>query len=266
MSNIQTDVQALTPNQPRSWLKRLSDSTSLKLRRFKRADDGVAAIEFALIAPVMLLIYAGMVEILLLVEADRDVTQAASVVGDLVAQNDILGIDDQTNYINAVLSILGTNADTSTNKVGIEVISYEAEDDGSGGRDFNLIGYSVFGQNYTSDSQSEEVLNSSGHNTVSAIDFDPATISDTLFPNGSGIVVARVNYTYSSPLQYFVQSPKLRETFFFKPRQSTLVPFDSGATHADKASMFCQISHDSATDISQAECDDIYTPEHATPL
>ncbi len=57
------------------------------LRRFARAEQGVAAIEMAFIFPVMLLLYFGLVDVTNLMSANRRVTLAASTLGDLVTQS-----------------------------------------------------------------------------------------------------------------------------------------------------------------------------------
>ena len=73
-----------------------------KFRKFIGETKGIAAIEFALIVPFMLLIYFGLFDITALVSVNRKVTYAASVVADLVAQNktSVLKADIQ-NYFNA---------------------------------------------------------------------------------------------------------------------------------------------------------------------
>ena len=59
--------------------------------------DGIAAIEFALIAPIMIALYVGLAEISLLVTADRNVSHAASVTGDLATQIEVLDTDEVEN-------------------------------------------------------------------------------------------------------------------------------------------------------------------------
>jgi Flp pilus assembly protein TadG len=54
---------------------------------FARAEQGVAAIETAIILPFLLLLYFGMIDITALISHNRKVTYAASVVADLVTQN-----------------------------------------------------------------------------------------------------------------------------------------------------------------------------------
>lgn len=57
-------------------------------RRFRAAEAGVAAVEFALILPIMLLVYIGMVEVSTLISMDRKIQSVSGAVGDLVARSD----------------------------------------------------------------------------------------------------------------------------------------------------------------------------------
>jgi Flp pilus assembly protein TadG len=72
------------------------------------AQSGVAAIEFAFILPVMLLLYFGMMDLTSLVVNNRKVTTVASAVADLTSQNrtTILKsqIDDYMNVSDLVLN------------------------------------------------------------------------------------------------------------------------------------------------------------------
>lgn len=56
-------------------------------RRFLSARSGIAAVEFALILPVMLLLYIGGVEVSQGVAADRKLQALTTTVGDLVARH-----------------------------------------------------------------------------------------------------------------------------------------------------------------------------------
>ena len=55
---------------------------------FRRAEAGVAAVEFALILPIMIFVYVGMVEASALISMDRKVQTISGAVGDLVARSD----------------------------------------------------------------------------------------------------------------------------------------------------------------------------------
>jgi Flp pilus assembly pilin Flp len=56
--------------------------------RFRAAETGVAAVEFALILPIMLWVYIGMVEASALISMDRKIQTISGAVGDLVARED----------------------------------------------------------------------------------------------------------------------------------------------------------------------------------
>lgn len=56
------------------------------LARFRHADCGVAAVEFALIMPILLILYLGSVDVSQAIQADRKLASVAGTLGDLVAQ------------------------------------------------------------------------------------------------------------------------------------------------------------------------------------
>lgn len=78
------------------------------LTRFVKSRDGVAAVEFALILPFMLLLYCGSIELSDLINVDRRITVIASTVGDLVARQDgdIYNDDELVDYFNAAEEII----------------------------------------------------------------------------------------------------------------------------------------------------------------
>jgi Flp pilus assembly protein TadG len=58
-----------------------------RLRAFHGNSRGVAAIEFAMIMPVMVLILAGLIDLTNLFSSNRKVTLTTNTIGDLVTQN-----------------------------------------------------------------------------------------------------------------------------------------------------------------------------------
>lgn len=165
--------------------------------------DGVAAIEFAFVAPVMIALYLGLAEVSLLISADRDVSHAASVTGDLATQEESLSLSEVEDIFNATLAVLGTSY-TNSQRVSIDMLSLEV--DGSG--DTQEVGYAKFGTGFTTK-------------------FDSDGVSATLLNQTSGLIVTRIMYEYESPSQTYVQTPTLSETFMLKPRKSKSIPFSS---------------------------------------
>mgnify|MGYP003646956097 FL=1 len=76
------------------------------LKRLSGDQGGVSAVEFALIAPVMVLFYLGMMEISLALSVDRKVTSAASALADLVAQDDVITDSEMASILDAGAAII----------------------------------------------------------------------------------------------------------------------------------------------------------------
>jgi Flp pilus assembly protein TadG len=77
------------------------------LRKFVSGERAAAAVEFALILPVMLLVYLGSVEGSTLIIVDRKVQSVASAVGDLVARsNGNVTTSDLQDYLRAASGIM----------------------------------------------------------------------------------------------------------------------------------------------------------------
>ena len=66
----------------------LSGRVSAALTRLRNSTDGVAAVEFALIVPIMAALLIGTIELSQAITVDRRVTQVATTTGDLVARAD----------------------------------------------------------------------------------------------------------------------------------------------------------------------------------
>ena len=202
--------------------------------RFGANERGVAAIEFALIAPILLFLYFGLCEISLLIESDRNVTQAASVIGDLATQDPTATPQMVENYINAAMAIMGADFNDA-GQMNVEIYSFEAsmETPASGGppqREVKSVGRAKY--------------TTTGAPTWSE-DFDGDDIEERLLAAGSGIVVARVSFQYDSPLGVFVKDTELRETFLLKPRVSNIIEFDNGSSAAaddQRYNMTCALS------------------------
>ena len=77
-------------------------TTTHTLRAFRDRTDGVAAVEFALLLPIMALMIIGAVEMSQAVTIDRRTSQAASSTGDLVARADGGITEDELLDINKI--------------------------------------------------------------------------------------------------------------------------------------------------------------------
>ena len=75
-------------------------------RRFARDRRGVSAVEFAVLAPVMIGLYLGCVEISDGVSASRKVSLTAATLANLATQVTTISTSDMTNILNASSAII----------------------------------------------------------------------------------------------------------------------------------------------------------------
>jgi len=178
------------------------------LKRLSRDDSGIAAIEFAFVMPVLIGFYFGMTEVTMGIIADRKVDHATSVTGDLATQLPTLNAIELSDVMTASLAVLEIPS-SRVSEVTIELNSYQMMSDGT----VNTVGYARLGPQIAA-----------GGDAV----YDPSGLSTQLFNAQSGVVVARMNYTYTPTTLFFLDKVTFSETFIMKPRKSISVPFDQG--------------------------------------
>jgi Flp pilus assembly protein TadG len=98
---------------------------SLASDRLIRDTHGVSAVEFGLIAPLMVSLYLGCVEISDGVSARRKVTLVASTIANLTAQSTTLSTTDVSNILDASTAIIYPYS-SSTLKITISGIAIDA--------------------------------------------------------------------------------------------------------------------------------------------
>ena len=87
-------------------MARFRDTLS-RLARLRRAEGGTAAVEFALILPIMLMVYLGTLEASSLITMDRKVQSVAGAIGDLVARTDeVISTSQLQDYFRAASGIM----------------------------------------------------------------------------------------------------------------------------------------------------------------
>ncbi len=96
-----------------------------RIRSFKRDERAVSAVEFALLAPMMIGLYLGGVEISEGISVDRKVTLAAGAVANLAAQTAALSIADMTNVLDATSTIIAPYS-PSPMKITVSCINIDA--------------------------------------------------------------------------------------------------------------------------------------------
>jgi Flp pilus assembly protein TadG len=97
-----------------------------QIARARRDERGVAAVEFAMLLPLMLTLYIGAVEVAQMVAADRKVTLAARTVADLAAQATTINTTDMDNILKAASAVMYPFPDAKV-KMVLSQVKIDAE-------------------------------------------------------------------------------------------------------------------------------------------
>jgi Flp pilus assembly protein TadG len=183
-------------------------------RSFWPDTKGAAAVEFAFLAPVMIALFFGTVELSRGLSARGDVVEMASAAADLIAQESATSSDDISNVYSAASTILYPYYDTS--KTGTQAPSIRISsiiDNGS-----TTSGKVAWTCSWTG----------SGSFTTALTKGGTATIPSGLITAGSGgsVIMAEVLYKYKSPTTQIVSSTgiTMSNTFYLRPRRVDQIP------------------------------------------
>lgn len=175
------------------------------VEKFSASVAGVAALEFALVAPILLTLFIGSVEFSQALTLDRRVTTAASSIADLVAQAEVITEPELDDIMGIAESLLETALISQFNPgdLSIQVVSVltDANNNATVGWSYDKAG----GQPYAAGS------------TYSGL---PAGLLEPL----SSVIIATVAYDFTPEIgQYISGTIELEETFYLRPRRSLSV-------------------------------------------
>jgi hypothetical protein len=172
----------------------------------QKNEDGLAAIEFAILAPLLISMYFGLAEVASAVAVNRSVSHATNVIGDLAAQSSNVDKEDLEDVLSATIRIMNIE---NVSDATIQLDSWARDSDGKN----TLVGSAI--------------MNSGAAALPS---FDPGEVEDSLMNENSGILVARIAYNYTPlKLMFLNQDITMSDTFILKPRRSTEVTFGSAS-------------------------------------
>jgi Flp pilus assembly protein TadG len=183
-----------------------TDSTWLtRLRGFAADQDGVSAVEFAILLPLMLTLYLGGVEISQAVSADRKTTLVAHTVGDLTAQaTNVTSTGDMPNIFNA-----GAKVAYPFSNANLKVVVSSVCIDSTGTK--ATIGWSQPNANGTART-----------GTVTSL------IPSALMVANTSLIWGEAKYAYKPTIGWTITGTlNLSDQFFLRPRLSCSVTLDS---------------------------------------
>jgi Flp pilus assembly protein TadG len=175
-----------------------------------RDRSGTAAIEFALVVPVMVTLFLGSYETANLVLASMKLEASAETAADLVAQtkvNTVLQSADFTNVTNAAKQVLTPLPISGTQlKIAYASITYST-------------GTPVIDWHFE--------VNSANPITVAGVpnNANLANLGNETSGSTDSVIVVKLTYAYTSPISYVLNSSyTLSESAFNRPRYMNCVP------------------------------------------
>lgn len=161
-------------------------------------ESGVAAVEFALIAPILITLFLGAFEFSQAITVDRKLTALASSTADLVAQTEDIDDTEMQNIFQAstvILTPFGTGS--------LTVIVSGITIDGSGDATVTW----------------SDTYQGTARPTGSSVSLPPA-----LIVNNTCLVMSETTYNFKSVVgQFLTSGVNMDDTFYLRPRASDCV-------------------------------------------
>src|SRR5215813_12859199 len=174
-----------------------------RLRALATDQNGVSAVEFAILLPLMMTLYLGGVEISQAVGADRKVTLVARTTADLVAQAASISINDKDNIMNAGKAVL---IPYDSSKISIKLTNVTIDSTGKA--------TVCWSQTYPTGTEAES-------GDVSS------KIPASLKVPSTTLIWSEVAYQYRPTIGYVVTGTlNLTDQIFMRPRLTTSVSYD----------------------------------------
>ena len=182
--------------------------TKVQLRR-SMSQRGVSAVEFALIAPLMVLMLFGATEASLAVTIDRKTTLAASTLGDLAAQTDLVSCAELSQISAVTRQVFEPYSGASATMVVASLTL-----DGGAAK----VEWSRF---LRTDAGTGAIQCDTVPGSHSLFVGKTVTVDTSLFAPGGGLVVGDVEMVHTSVGTSFIANNlKLHERFYLRPRKS----------------------------------------------
>ncbi len=158
----------------------------------------MAAVEFAMIAPVLITFFLGSIEITDALACKQKVTGMASTAADLVAQETQVTNSDISNVYAAINSIVYPFPTT-----GLKIVVTSLTDNGSG---------------------SGKVAWSDAQNATARVVNSIVVVPTGVITTGGSVILTEVTYPYTSTVAKFLTgTTNMTSSFYARPRRSVTI-------------------------------------------
>ena len=169
-------------------------------RGFTGDRAGVSAVEFALILPIMLVLFFGSVEVTTALTVQRKVTHVTSTLSDLIAQSKTISASEMSDILEAAATVITPYSDA---KLQIKLTGVTIDANGTA-----TVAWS-------------QAMNDTAYSEGAAI-----TLPTTVVEPSSFIVTGEVHYSYTPVVGYVMTGTfDLSDEFYLRPRLGTSVEY-----------------------------------------
>ena len=199
-------------------------SLSYRVRKFSTDADAVAAIEFAIVAPFMLLLYVGGIELANGMAINFKVSATAHAVADMVTQNTSLSVAQMQNILTGATAIMAPYPVTGSGSSSLlSVTVSEISSDTSGNLTLR------WSQSYNGTTFGSGRTSLTGLTVPTSLN---GTVGNANNPNNQNdqvsFILSEVSYAYTPNLGFAITGTvNLKDTDWLFPRCSTNSPANS---------------------------------------
>jgi hypothetical protein len=173
-----------------------------RIRRLRKDRRGMAAVEFALLAPTLIVVVVGVFELTLRFRASDEATRYVHEVADLVARQSTMATSDLKDLYNASIYMMKPIDTTANLDMDVAGIGFK----NTPGKDPYLL------WDRWSGAQIPPTLT------------DAAGLGDV----NESVILVSINYRYASPISTLFNGPKLTITryAYARPRETRMITMD----------------------------------------
>lgn len=175
--------------------------------------DGTAAVEFAMLLPILITLFFGVVETSMALLCRANVSMMASTAADLISQGSTISTTDISNVYSASGTILYPYYNPATSGSAKPTIRLTSVvDDGSGAATGSKLTGTVA---WTCTQAGSGTLTPASRAPGSTV-----TLPQPLMTEGGSVIVAEIAYAYASPTTKVITGPiNMTNIFYTKPRR-----------------------------------------------
>lgn len=169
------------------------------IRRFGRAKKGLAALEFAILAPMMVFLLFGSVDLIDMLGANKRAQNAAASLADVVARDTEVSNAEVTNFW-AALNVLMFPDSGAAMQMRITSVSIQS-------------------------ATTARVVWSEGRGMAARTTNSLVSLPPAMMTPGTSVIMAEAVYTYNAPLGFLTAGPiAMRHTAYRRSRLVDPIP------------------------------------------